>query len=397
MKKTVVLAYSGGLDTSCLVKWLSEKGFEVIAYMADIGQEKDYSKYKKRALATGAKKLIVEDLKKSFIRDYIFPSLKANAVYENQYFLATALSRPLIAENMVKCAHREGAGYLAHGCTGKGNDQVRFEISIKAVDPKLKVLAPLREWELTTRESEIEYAKSRGIPLEVTKKKPYSIDVNLWGISIEGGSLEDPAVAPKDDIYRLTTSPSRAPKAPTVIRISFVGGVPQKIDGKILSAENLIRRLSDIAGRYGVGRSDMVENRLVGIKSREIYEAPAATVLFGAHRALESLVLDREHMHYKSGVELKYAELIYDGLWFTPLRKSLDAFIDATQRKVTGDVKVKFTAGRSDVISRSSLYSLYKKELATYSSGDKFDQRLAKGFIDLMGLPYHGCEAKGRN
>jgi len=390
MSKKIILAYSGGLDTSVIIKWLTKKGYSVIAYMADVGQESDFRTYKERALKTGAIKVVVEDLKSEFVRDFVFKSLKADAVYESGYLLATALSRPLIAKGLVRTAHAEGAEFVAHGCTGKGNDQVRFEVTIKALDPGLKILAPVREWELKTRSEEIEYAKDNFIPIDTTKKKPYSIDVNLWGISIESGKLEDPYYEPDEDIYQLTKGMNKAAAKPVYVEVVFKGGIPVKLDGKAMNGVDLITKLAKVAGNAGVGRSDMIENRLVGIKSREIYEAPAGWVLLTAHKALESLVLDRETLHFKEAVALKYAELTYYGLWYTPLRCALDKFIDETQKSVNGTVRLKLHKGNCSVVGRKSPDSLYRKELATYEKGDAFDQSLAKGFIELWGLPYEG-------
>jgi len=391
MREKVVLAYSGGLDTSVIIKWLTNRGYDVIAYMADVGQDSDFTTYKKRALGTGAVKVIVEDLRKEFVDDFVFQALKADAIYENGYLLATALSRPIIAKGLVKVAHKEGAGYVAHGCTGKGNDQVRFEVTIRSLDPRLKILAPVREWELKTRSEEIEYAEENNIPIDTTKKKPYSIDVNLWGISIESGKLEDPYYEPDEGIYQLTKGVGETPSKPSYVEISFSKGVPVKLNGKIMGGLDLIKKLAKIAGDNGVGRSDMIENRLVGIKSREIYEAPAGWTLYTAHKALESLVLDRETVHFKDAIALKYAEMVYYGLWYTPLKEALDAFIDKTQSVVSGVVRLKLHKGTCSVVGRSSPNSLYKKELATYEEGDVFDQSLAKGFIELWGLPYRGA------
>ena len=403
MNKKVVLAYSGGLDTSVAIKWFVNRGYEVIAYMADVGQAclpdigrravrqgSDYEVYKSRALKTGASKVIVDDLKSEFVNDFVFKALKADAVYEGGYLLATALSRPVIAKALVKTAQREKAGFVAHGCTGKGNDQVRFEVTVMALDPSLKILAPVREWELKTRSEEIEYAKNNNIPIDTTKKKPYSIDVNLWGISIESGKLEDPYYEPDEDTYQLTKGIDSCAAKPCHVEVEFKHGIPVKLNGKPMDGVNLIVKLAKIAGLAGVGRSDMIENRLVGIKSREIYEAPAGSVLYTAHKALESLVLDRELMHYKDAIALKYAELVYYGLWYTPLKKALDKFVDETQRYVNGTVKLKLYKGNCSVVGRKSPNSLYKKDLATYEKGDKFDQSLAKGFIELWGLPYRG-------
>ena len=384
----VVLAYSGGLDTSVAVKWLANQGYEVIAYMADVGQECDFKASEQRAMSAGASKVIVDDLKKEFVYDYVFRSLKADAVYEQGYLLATALSRPIIAKGLVEAAHKEGAGSVSHGCTGKGNDQVRFEVAIGALDPELKVIAPVRIWKLKTREQEIEYAKKNKIHIDTTKKKPYSIDRNLWGISIEAGKLEDPYHPPDEDIYQITKGVDKAGAKPVHVQVEFKKGEPVALNGKKMDGVSLILKLSGIAGDAGVGRSDMIENRLVGIKSREIYEAPAGWTLYKAHKALESLVLDRELLHFKETVALKYAELVYYGLWFTPLKTALDSFIDETQQQVNGTVRLKLHKGNCEVTGRKSPYSLYREELATYGKGDKFDQSLAEGFIKLWGLPY---------
>jgi argininosuccinate synthase len=394
MNKKVVLAYSGGLDTSVAIKWLSNKGYDVIAYMADVGQGADYDIYRKRAIKTGAVKVIVDDLKEEFVNDFVFRALKADALYEGNYLLATALSRPVIAKGMVEVAEKEGAQAVAHGCTGKGNDQVRFEVTTMALAPHLKIIAPVREWELKTRSEEIEYAKDNNIPIDATKKKPYSIDVNLWGISIESGKLEDPYYEPDEDIYCLTKGINKASAKPAYVEVEFRKGVPVKLNGKPAGGVSLITKLAKIAGDAGVGRSDMIENRLVGIKSREIYEAPAGWVLYTAHKALESLVLDRELLHFKDTISLKYSELVYYGLWYTPLREALDKFIDQTQKKVNGTVRLKLHKGNCVVVGRKSPDSLYKKDLATYEEGDVFDQSLAKGFIELWGLPYKG---RGKN
>jgi len=384
----VVLAYSGGLDTSVAVRWLADKGYDVIAYMADVGQGGNFERLKKRALSAGASKVVVHDLKKEFATDFVFSSLKAGAVYESRYLLATALSRPIIAKGLVEVARREKAGSVAHGCTGKGNDQVRFEVTIMALAPELEIIAPLREWNMTSREEEIEYAKEKKINIDVTKKSPYSLDKNIWGISIECGVLEDPWNAPPEDAYKMTVDPKKAPNKPTYVEIEFKNGIPVKINGKRYGAVDLIARLNSIGGRHGIGRTDLVENRLVGIKSREIYEAPGAWILYNAHKDLEGLVLDRELLHFKEGISLKYAEIIYYGLWFTPLKKALDAFVKETQRHVTGTVKVKLLKGAVSAIGRRSPYSLYKKEMATYEVGDKFDRSVAEGFIKVWGMPY---------
>jgi argininosuccinate synthase len=391
MDKKVILAYSGGLDTSVIIKWLSKRGYDVIAYMADVGQESDFPTYRKRALATGAVKVIVDDLKDEFVKDFVFPALKANAVYEGGYLLATALSRPVIAKGLVRVAHKELAQYVAHGCTGKGNDQVRFEVTIRSLDPALKILAPVREWEMKTRSEEIDYAKKNNIPIDATKKKPYSLDVNLWGVSIESGKLEDPYYEPDEDTYQITKGLGACAAKPAYAEIDFRKGEPVGLNGRPMAGVDLILRLSKMAGDAGVGRSDMIENRLVGIKSREIYEAPAGWTLYAAHRALESLVLDRETMHFKEIISVKYAEMVYYGLWYTPLKEAMDSFVERTQERVTGTVRLKLHKGVCSVVGRKSPNSLYRKELATYEKGDRFDQSLARGFIELWGLPYRGA------
>jgi argininosuccinate synthase len=390
--KKVVLAYSGGLDTSCIVRWLKDREWEVICFVADLGQGigkgEDLAKIEDRALAAGASKVYIKDLQDEFVQDFIIPSLKANAIYEGKYLMATALGRPLIAKYLVQIAHKEKAQAVAHGCTGKGNDQVRFEVTAGILDPKLEILAPVREWEFKSREEEIEYAHAHDIPIDVTKKKPYSIDRNIWGISIEAGILEDLEQEPPEDAYMITQSPTRISTYPRYVEISFEKGVPKKMDGKAHKPKDLIARLNEIAGLHGVGRVDLVENRLVGIKSREIYEAPAATVLHAAHRELESLVLDRELAHFKEIVALKYSELVYYGLWYSPLKDALDGFVDATQKYVTGTIRLKLFKGNCVAVGRKSAHSLYKKELSTYGAEDVFDQTLAEGFIKIWGMPY---------
>jgi argininosuccinate synthase len=386
--KKVVLAYSGGLDTSCAVQWLKDKGYEVICFIADLGQGDDFEKIEKRALVGGASKVYIKDLRKEFADDFIFPSLKANAIYEGKYLLATALGRPLIAKYLVEVAHKEKASSVAHGCTGKGNDQVRFEVTARILDPKLEIIAPVRVWEFKSREEEIEYALKKKIPIDVTKKKPYSLDKNLWGVSVESGILEDPWTEPPEDCYQWTNSPEDAPNRPAYVEIEFSKGIPKKLNGKGCDALKLIDILCNLGSTYGIGRSDMIENRLVGIKSREIYEAPAATILHYAHRELEALVLDRETAHYKEGVSLKYAQLVYCGLWYSKLRIALDKFIEETQRNVSGTVRLKLYKGNCFVVGRKSPHSLYREELATYSAKDKFDQRLSEGFIRIFGMPF---------
>lgn len=387
MQKKIVLAYSGGLDTSVCIPWLKDRGYEVICFMADVGQKKDPRPAIRRARIAGASKVILTDLKKTFINEFVWPALKANALYEGRYVLATSLSRPLIARELVRVAHREKASAIGHGCTGKGNDQVRFEVTAQILDPKLEIIAPVREWELKSRDEEIDYALGRGIPIDVTKKSPYSIDENLWGVSIESGVLEDPWTAPPEDCYLWTRGAEKRRPKPTTITIDFQKGVPVGLGGRRIPALELVSRLNRLAASYGIGRTDMVENRFVGIKSREVYEAPAATVLLGAHRDLEALTLDRMVSQYKEEIVPIYARLIYNGFWFTDLKKSLDAFIEETQKRVTGSVRVRLDKGSFFINGRKSPNSLYRESLATYSDKDKFDQKLAKGFIDLVALP----------
>lgn len=386
--KKIILAYSGGLDTTCCVKWLVDRGFKVICFMADLGQPHDFFPAKKRALLGGATKIYIRDLRQEFIKEFILPALKANAVYEEKYTLATALGRPLIAKYLVNLAHKEKAQYIAHGCTGKGNDQVRIEASSMILDSKLKIIAPLRIWEFKTRQEEIKYLAKHRIPIDVTKKKPYSIDENLWGISIECGVLEDPWAEPPDDAYRLTKSLVSSNSKPVYLTISFKQGVPIKINDKKYSIFDLIKKLNSIGGAFGIGRTDLVENRLIGIKSREIYEAPAAHLLISAHKEIESLALDRDTAHKKQKIALDYADIIYYGLWYTPQKKKIDKYINETQKKVTGDVRLKLFKGGFACVGRKSPYSLYKKGLATYGKGDKFDHSKAGIFIKKWAKPY---------
>jgi argininosuccinate synthase len=393
--RKVVLAYSGGLDTSIIIHWLRKNyGCDVIAFAADVGQfelegkrGEKISDLKRRAMNAGASKVYIRDVKDEFVTDYVFPTLQANAIYEGGYLLSAALSRPLIAKKLVEIAKREKADAVAHGCTGKGNDQVRFELTFRALNPKLKILAPLREWEMSSREQEIEYARRYKIPVPIGKEKPYSIDRNLWGVSIECGELEDPWKEPPEDAYQITTPPERAPSNPVYLDIYFEQGIPTRINGKLFSSVELIKKLNKVGGAYGIGRIDLVENRVVGIKSREIYEAPGATILYLAHLELERLTLDRDTFHYKELISPRYAELVYCGFWESSLKKTMDAFVSATQKKVTGTVRVKLYKGNLWVVGRKSPYSLYQKRLATYGARDKFDRTSARGFIDLLGLP----------
>ncbi len=388
--KKVVLAYSGGLDTSCAIKWLQDKGYDVIAFIADVGQGEDFGAIKERALKTGASKVHVLDLKKEFVQDYILPAVKAGAIYEGKYLLATALSRPLIAKHQVRIAHEEKATAIAHGCTGKGNDQVRFEVTAQILDPKLEIIAPVRIWEFKSREQEIDYAAKKNIPVSVTKKSPYSIDINLYGRSIECGVLEDPWTEPPEEIYYFTKDPLTAPNTPKYIELEFEKGIPTKIDGKSYAPSNILETLNKIGGENGVGRVDAIENRLVGIKSREIYENPAGTIIYIAHKELESLVLDRETLHEKEAISQKYANLTYYGLWETPVKKQLDAYIEETQKTVTGVVRLKLFKGNCAVVGRKSPYSRYSEKLATYGAKDTFDQSYAEGFIRLWSMPFQG-------
>lgn len=387
--KKVVLAYSGGLDTSVILHWLkATHGCEVITFTADLGQGEDLSAIQEKALKTGASGAYVLDLREEFVVDYIFPTLKAGAVYEGLYLLGTAMARPLIAKYLVEIAHREGADAVAHGCTGKGNDQVRFEVSVKALDPDLEVIAPWREWDLRSREEEITYAKAHGIPLEgISEESIYSRDGNLWHLSHEGGPLEDPWWEPEEGLFLLSASPESAPDVPEYLTLEFEAGIPMALNGEALSPAELLAALNELGGKHGVGRVDMVENRLVGMKSRGVYETPGGTILYVAHQALEHLCLDRETLHYKELVAHKYAELIYYGLWFSPLKEALDAFVDATQRTVTGAVRLKLYKGNCTVVGRKSPYGLYREDFATFGADKVYDQKDAAGFINLFGLP----------
>jgi len=386
----VVLAYSGGLDTSVILPWLKETyGYDVIAFAAELGQGDELSGIKKKALQSGAVKCVVKDLRKEFVEDYLWPMLKAGAVYEDKYLLGTSIARPLIARHQVEVAHAEGAAAVAHGATGKGNDQVRFELTYMALDPSLKIIAPWKDpnFALTSREAAIDYAKKHGIPVEQTKKSIYSRDRNLWHISHEGGDLEDPANEPKDSLFVVSRSVAKTPDKPDYVEIAFESGLPVKLNGKKISGVKLIERLNELGGRHAVGQADLVENRLVGIKSRGVYETPGGTILVEAHKSLESLTLDRQTMHYKQQLALKYAELVYYGQWFSPLRKALDAFVDVTQQNVTGTARMKLFKGRCTPAGLSSPNSLYAKDLASFTMGAEYDPTDAVGFIRLFGLP----------
>lgn len=391
MADKCVLAYSGGLDTSVAIRWIAETyDVDVIAVAVDVGEERDYEGIRAKGEQVGAVESIVVDAKDEFFSDYITRALAANLTYERKYVCFTALARPLLAQKQVEVAREYGANLLAHGCTGKGNDQVRFEVTYAALAPEMKVIAPAREWGMT-REQEIDYAEQHGIPVPVGKENPYSTDTNMWGHSIECGLIEDPSLEAPDDAWSWTVSAQEAPDEPTYVSITFERGVPVALDGKAMGGVALVDALNGMGGENGVGRVNMMENRLVGIKSRELYEAPGATILLEAHRDLESLVLDREMTHFKQGMELKWAELLYYGLWFTPLREAMDAFFTASQEHVSGEVTVKLYKGAAEAVARTSPNSLYDFSLATYGEEDVFDQNSSRGFIELFGLPAKVC------
>lgn len=386
-REKVVLAYSGGLDTSVAIKWLQETyDFDVIAVVLDVGEGKDLEFIQQKALKVGAIKSVVVDAKEAFAQEYVLPALQANTMYEGKYPLVSALSRYLISRILVEVAEKEGASAVAHGCTGKGNDQVRFDVSFAALNPRLRVVAPVREWGWT-REEEIEYAKKHGIPIPIDLDNPFSIDQNLWGRSCECGVLEDPWAAPPEEAFDLTKSIADAPDEAEEITITFEQGKPVALNGQTMPLSALILQLNELAGKHGVGRIDHVENRLVGIKSREVYETPAATTLILAHRELEYLTQPREVAHFKPLVEQKFAQVIYEGLWYSPLRNALQSFIQETQKTVSGEVRVRLHKGSAVVVGRKSSYSLYSHELATYAAGDQFDHKAALGFVKLWGLP----------
>jgi len=394
-KPKVVLAYSGGLDTSVAIPWLMEaKGADVVSVTVDVGQPVDLEKVRAKAKASGATQAYVADARQEFAEEFIAPALRANALYEGVYPLSTALARPLIARHLVEVAHQEGAKFVAHGCTGKGNDQVRFDLSTTGLAPELTVIAPAREWEMT-REDEIAYAREHDVPVDATKSSPYSVDENLWGRSVECGILEDPSVEPPEEAYGWTCAPSDAPAKAQYVTIAFEKGLPVAVDGDRAPLHELIAGLNRTAGAHGVGRIDHLESRVVGIKSREVYECPAAVVLIAAHQALEALVLPRDLLDFKRTVEQRYTLLIYDGLWFTPLRTSLDAFVEATQERVSGEVTVKLFKGSAHVSGRRSPLALYQPKLATYSSGDEYRRQMAEGFIYVWGLPARTWAAVG--
>jgi len=387
--KKVVLAYSGGLDTSIIIPWLKDNyGCEVIAVAGNLGQDKELEGLKEKAIATGASKIYIEDLTEEFLTDYVFPTIKAGAKYENKYLLGTSFARPIIAKRVVEIALAENADAIAHGCTGKGNDQVRFELTIKAFAPNMKIIAPWRIWDIKSRDEEIDYAIAKNIPLKITRETNYSKDMNIWHLSHEGMDLENPANEPNyDKILELGISPEKAPDKPTYITIDFEKGIPVAVDSQKMDPIKMIRYLNKVGGDNGIGIIDLVENRLVGMKSRGVYETPGGTILYEAHEALESLCLDRDTQHYKHQVAIKFSELVYNGQWFTPLRESLSAFVDKTQETVTGSVKLKLYKGNVMPASITSPYSLYSEEIATFGEDTVYNQKDAEGFINLFGLP----------
>ncbi len=384
-REKLVLAYSGGLDTSVAIRWLKDQDYDVVALTIDLGENRDLAAIQQRALQVGAVAAYVVDGKVPFLRDFVWPSLQTGALYEKEYPLATALGRPLIAAMLVQIARREGAQGIAHGCTGKGNDQVRLDIATAALAPELKVIAPVREWRMN-RDDEIEYAREHGIPVPASVESPYSVDANLWGRSIEAGLLEDPWAEPPPEVYEWTVDPAKAPNEPAYVELAFKDGLPVMLDGKSTNAVDLVEMLNRVGGEHGVGRIDHLENRLVGIKSREIYEAPAAVLLLQAHQALEDITLPKDVARFKDAVAQQWAQMVYDGLWFSPLRESLYAFVAHTQRHVTGDVRLKLYKGHASIVGRKAPEQLYRMELATYGRGDQFDQGAAAGFIKLFGM-----------
>ncbi len=389
MKKTkIVLAYSGGLDTTIIIPWLKEHyDCEVIAVAADVGQGEELAPLNEKAIKSGAEKIFIEDLTEEFVIDYVFPTLKAGAVYEGKYLLGTSFARPVIAKRLVEIAEREGAAAICHGCTGKGNDQVRFELSIKALSPDMKIIAPWRIWDIKSREEEIAYAEARGLDVPVTKKHPYSMDRNIWHLSHEGSDLEDPWNEPNDEMLLISNPLNKTPDNAEYVEIEFVKGEPIAVNGKKLSPAKLLEKLNEIGAKHGVGVCDMVENRLVGMKSRGVYENPAGSILYAAHHNLEELTLDRATFHYKEQVALRFAELVYDGNWFTPLREALSAFVDSTQQTVTGTVRLKLFKGNIIGAGVKSPYSLYDEDIATFGADEVYDQKDSAGFINLFGLP----------
>ena len=396
MPEKIVLAYSGGLDTSIIIPWLKENyAYDVVAMVADVGQGEDIEAVVEKAHKTGASKVVVEDLREEFLTGYAWPALKAGAVYENKYLLGTSLARPVIAKHQVEVALREEAVGVAHGCTGKGNDQVRFEMAYQALAPELKVIAPWREWDLKSREDCLDYAEKRGIPVAASREKIHSRDRNLWHVSHEGGELEDAGNAPFASTWQLTKSPQEAPDREEQVQIAFENGIPVSVNGMKLDPVSLVELLNEIGGRNAIGRIDLVENRFVGIKSRGCYETPGGSLLLTAHGELEALCLDRDLLHYKQHVALKYAELVYFGLWFTPLREALDAFVETTQKNLTGSVTLSLYKGNISVASRESEYSLYRTDLSSFTMGESYDQKDAAGFIRILGLPSR-CRAQAQ-
>jgi argininosuccinate synthase len=386
--KKVVLAYSGGLDTSVIVPWLKNNyGCEVICMCANLGQAEELEGLEEKALASGASKCYVEDLREEFITQYVFPTVRAGAVYERKYLLGTSFARPLIARRQVEVAELEGADAVSHGATGKGNDQVRFELTYQALNPKLHVVAPWREWDIVSREDALDYAVEYNVPVATTGKSIYSRDRNIWHLSHEGGILEDPWQEPEPEMFQLTVDPENAPDKPEYIEIDFQEGIPKRLNGVAMGPIGLLTQLNEIGGKHGVGRVDLVENRLVGMKSRGVYETPGGSILLEAHQALEQLCLDKQTLHYKEQIALKYAELVYNGQWYTPLREAFDAFVDQTQRTMTGTVRVKLYKGNIIVAGRRSPFSLYREDYATFGEEDVYDQKDAEGFIKLFGLP----------
>ncbi len=388
--KKVVLAYSGGLDTSIIIPWLKENydGCEVIAVAGNVGQGKELKGLEEKAIKTGASKLYIADLTDEFVDDYVFPTLKAGAVYEGKYLLGTSFARPVIAKKIVEIALAEGADAICHGCTGKGNDQVRFELTIKAFAPEMKIIAPWRIWNIKSRDEEIDYAEAHNVPLAINRETNYSKDKNLWHLSHEGLDLEDPANEPDyDKILELGVSPEKASDEPTYVTVSFEKGVPVAVDGKKMKGSDIVAKLNELGGKNGIGIADIVENRLVGMKSRGVYETPGGTILYHAHEVLETLCLDKETMHFKQHVAVKFADLVYNGQWFTPLREALSAFVDSTQQTVTGDVRLKLYKGNIVNAGVTSPYSLYDEDIATFAEDDVYDQKDSAGFINLFGLP----------
>lgn len=387
--KKVVLAYSGGLDTSVIIPWLKENysNCEVIAMCADLGQGDEVSPIREKALKSGASKVYIEECTQEFIEEYVWPVLKAGSVYEGKYLLGTSFARPIIAKKLVDIALKEGADAIAHGATGKGNDQVRFELTVKALAPHLKVIAPWRLWTIRSREDAIDYAEKHGVPVPVTKKRPYSMDRNIWHLSHEGADLEDPWNEPKDDVYMVTKTPEQAPDKPAYVEIDFEQGIPVAVDGQKMGAVQLLTKLNELGAEHGVGITDIVENRLVGMKSRGVYETPGGTILFYAHRELEYLCLDRATLHFKEQTAVRYGELVYDGMWFSPLKEAMDAFVDSTQRTVTGKVRLKLYKGNIMSAGAKSPYSLFHEGFVTFGRDEVYNQKDAEGFINLFGLP----------